>query len=234
MSETVRVEHETLRWNVPEARRGGRVALAAGRLTLVRGANVGVAGLNGAGKTTLFLQMMGALRGGVRSDPLVPSVAFQPQEVPVPQNMSVVDFGRVLHGISRERVAEALHEASLDHLRDRAIASVSRGERQMLFLVFSLLGEADLVILDEPTASLDMLHRREAVDLIARRTGVKGAATVLVSSQLPEVLYRCCQHIIALRDGTIRYCGPRDGMPGYVRGGDPSDFERAILSLISS
>ena len=144
--------------------------------------------------------------------------------------MSILEFGQLLHGLSREQVAETLESLAFGPGSGRKVASLSRGERQFLFLGFTLRQDADLIILDEPTASLDMRRRRQAQQLIEDRVGVKDGATVLLSSQLPEVLHRCCQYLIALRKGVVTYCGPIHTLPGYQH--DPTGFEAALLAAI--
>jgi len=220
-------------WRIPEVRRGHTPVLREGTLEVPRGRNVAVAGLNGAGKTTLFLHLLGALRGSrVSSTTQVGRTAYQPQDVPIPPIMTVRQFGHLVHGVEFGRFEAEYSDLGVGQLASRRMGELSKGEAQFIYLAFTLLQDADLIILDEPTASLDMRRRAQAQELLQDRKTILANSTLLVSSQVPEVLLRTCTHLVCVAQGTITYAG--DLAAVIPAGGQSREqrFEEALLSLI--
>ena len=87
------------------------------------------------------------------------------------------------------------------HGADAAIESLSGGNQQKLLLARALRHEPRLLLLDEPTAGVDVAAKAEIHDLIAQ-LAAGGAGILLASSDLPELL-ALCDHIVALREGTV-------------------------------
>jgi len=209
---------------------GGRAVLAGVDLTVAPGEVVGLLGRNGAGKTTLLRVAAGTLRpdagrvllGGT---PLAAidrrtrarTAALVPQDTQVPFPFSaaeVVLMGRTPHlgflGFESARdlaVAErALARMGIAALADRNVQELSGGERQLVVVARALAQEPELLLLDEPTAFLDLRHRLEVLTVVRECVGA-GASALVVSHDL-AVAARFCDRVVLLADGRVLAAGP--------------------------
>jgi zinc transport system ATP-binding protein len=167
---------------------------------VLRGEFVVVLGRNGAGKTTWFRTVLGLvppLGGEVQRKPGL-RVAYVPQTgaidavVPVSAR-EVVMWGR-LRGRSflrafatradRDACDRALEEAGAAALARRPFRELSRGQRQRIFFARMLATEADLALLDEPTAAMDAIAEREAIQRLTSLTSTRNMAVIVVSHSL--------------------------------------------------
>jgi ABC-2 type transport system ATP-binding protein len=188
-----------------------RWALADCTLTVPAGQVVGLVGPNGAGKTTLLELAAGLLRPTTGTITVRPRAGFVAQGAPVYPDLSVADHLRLGQGLSarwdaslaRRRVAEA----GLDP-RQRA-GRLSGGQRAQLALTLAVARRPELLVLDEPAASLDPLARRDFLDSVSRAVAAAGhAMTVVFSSHLVADLERTCGYLILLAGGQVRLAGP--------------------------
>jgi len=166
---------------------GGRTALTGVTFELAAGAQLAVVGPNGAGKTTLLRTLAGLVppsSGEVRVHGHGPSghicIAYVPQRSRIDWRFpvtvhDVVMMGRIQRigpfrraGASDRRIVrEALAAVELTDLAHRQIEELSGGQQQRMFLARALAQEADLALLDEPLAGLDLHSRNEVLKLIA-------------------------------------------------------------------
>ena len=191
-------------------------------------------GGNGAGKTTTISMILGLLlpsSGSVRvfgEDMLrnryraLARMSFSspyidlPQRLTVRQNLSVY---AMLYGLSRirERLAALAADLDLGELMDRQYRTLSAGQRTRVMLAKSLLNEPELLLLDEPTASLDPDTAdwiRGYLEAYQRRTN---AAILMASHNMAEV-ERMCSQVMMLRNGRIEDEGaPADLIARYGR-----------------
>jgi len=201
-------------------RYGRRWALSDCTLSVPAGRIVGLVGPNGAGKTTLLRLAVGLLApttgtlsvlgGRPAANPhQLGRVGFVAQETPTYPNLSVTDHLRLGawlnerwdNGLAERRIAEL----GLDP-RQRA-GRLSGGQRAQLALTLAVAKRPELLVLDEPVASLDPLARREfmrAIGDIATEHGV----SVVLSSHLVTDLERVCDFMIVLVDSRVRLAGP--------------------------
>lgn len=196
-------------------RYGDTVALESVDLAVPAGSVYGLVGPNGAGKTTL----LGILSGLRR--PTAGSVEVSSTRVGVLPDTprfdtwltarEVVDLARTLAdpAIPTERVDAVLDGAGLSDVAGRRVGGFSRGMLQRLGLAASVIGEPDLLLLDEPAAALDPAGRREVLDLIAR---LRGQATVVFSSHILDDVQEVCDEVGILRRGELVYQGALDGL----------------------
>jgi ABC-type multidrug transport system ATPase subunit len=135
-----------------------------------------------------------------------------------------------LRGTSAAAATEIAGELGLDlaAVRGRAVRGLSGGMRQKLLLALALATPADLLILDEPTASLDAAARGR---FLARFAALDPRATVVLCSHRLDELRTLVDHVVALADGRIAYDGPADAylarqlaavVEVRYRGGDPA------------
>ncbi len=182
---------------------------------------VGLVGPNGAGKSTLLRSLLGLI------DPSNGEVCCCGRPVHrfddwtrigyVPQHAVNVDakfpasaleialLGRVAkRGLFRRWTAEdkqaandALARVGIDHLAERPVGTLSGGERQRVFLAKALAGNPDLLLLDEPTAGVDMSAREDFYNLIDGLNHEEGITILLVSHDL-QAVQLCCHRLVAL------------------------------------
>jgi len=185
-------------------------------LTVGAGDRVGLAGPNGSGKSTLVRAVMGLVRceGALRIDgrdpfahraELAAHMAYVPQVAPqfaasVAEVVRVIaDLRQVDAGAIRE-VAGAL-DLDLDAVGRRPVRALSGGMKQKLLIALALAAPVSLLVLDEPTASLDSRARESFFELIEGR--LQGT-TLLFSSHRPDDVRRLVDRVIVLEDGQVR------------------------------
>lgn len=200
---------------------GQGAVLSGMNLCLEKGARVGIVGPNGAGKTSLFHTIAGILppqngqvrlRGQpVRRGQFLPDVALVFQQADdqlfCPTLIEDVSFGARNLGLSAPeiaaRVAEALHACGLTGLEDRPITHLSGGEKRRACIAGALVMQPALMLLDEPSAALDLRSRRRLISLLA---GMEQA--MLIASHDLELLLDLCPRVILLDAGRICADGP--------------------------
>jgi ABC-2 type transport system ATP-binding protein len=197
--------------------RGGTRVLSGISLSVEAGVVTGLLGPSGSGKTTLLRSVVGVQRvragrievlGRPAGDPeLRRRVAYVTQAPSVYADLSVREnlryFARIL-GVASRRIDEVLAAVSLDDVSERIVGRLSGGQRARVSLATALLGDPDVLVLDEPTVGLDPLLRRDLWDLF-HRLATRGA-TLLVSSHVMDEAERC-DSLVLLRDGAVLATG---------------------------
>ena len=203
-------------------RYGRRAALTDCTLDIPSGRVVGLVGPNGAGKTTLLHLAVGLLRptsgaiavlgGRPAADPAqLAKVGFVAQETPTYAHLSVADhlrLGAWLNpnwdsGLAARRIEQ------LDLQPKQKAGELSGGQRAQLALTLALAKRPELLILDEPVASLDPLARREFLQGLMEIVAERGTSVVL-SSHLVADLERVCDYLIVLVASRMRVAGTFD------------------------
>ena len=194
---------------------------------------VSVLGPNGAGKSTLFRCMLGLLEPSegsvhicgrdIRQMPpaeLSHRVAYIPQSHSPVFNFSVFDM--VLMGttaqLSRfsapgrkeaQLAEEAMERIGISHLRSRGCCNISGGERQLALIARALAQQAKILVMDEPSASLDYGNKLRLMEAVKGLT--RQGYTVIQSTHDPDQAYLYSDQILALYDGTLLARGtPRE------------------------
>jgi ABC-2 type transport system ATP-binding protein len=190
---------------------------------------VGLVGANGAGKTTLFRLLLGLAHptGGrvevcgidVAADPIgVRSrLGYMPEHECLPLDQTAADvvstFGE-LSGLparaARQRASDILDLVGLDEARFRPISGFSTGMRQRTKLAQALVGDPELVLLDEPTAGLDPMGREEMLALVARLGSFQ--ISVLMATHLLDDVQQVCDHVVMIDAGRLVVAGATDSL----------------------
>ena len=202
-------------------RYGSQWALRDCSLEIPRGSVTALVGPNGAGKTTLLRLAVGLTRpsaGSVRVlglDPheeaaeALPRVGFLAQEHPLFGGFTVEEMlhaGRVLNPGWNDAVARArIDELGLP--RKKKVRRLSGGQRAQVALTLALAKRPELLLLDEPVASLDPLARREFMQSVLEAVAER-ELTVLLSSHILADLERVCDHLVILAAGRTQLAGP--------------------------
>lgn len=196
--------------------------------SVARGQTVGLLGGNGAGKTTTISMLLGVLTPSAGSIDLLglplaghryeilPRINFTSPYVDLPKRLSVVENLRVFAGLygvrdARKRIADLLGELDLGEVADRPYANLSAGQRTRVSLAKSLLNSPELLLLDEPTASLDPDVGDRMRSLLERYRRQSGCAMLLASHNMAEV-ERLCDVVIMLKRGEIVDQGSPDAL----------------------
>jgi ABC-2 type transport system ATP-binding protein len=198
-------------------------ALQNATVSLPSGRVAALVGPNGAGKSTLLHLAVGLLNpsgGSVRVcgfDPVrqpeevLPRIGFVAQDHPLYKSFSVADtltFGRKLN----PRWDNALALRRLQQLGiplNRAVGKLSGGQQAQVALALALAKRPNLLLLDEPVASLDPLARREFLRTLMEATA-EGGPTVLLSSHIIADLERVCDYLIILAASHVQLAGEID------------------------
>jgi len=207
---------------------GGVSVLEGVDLGVERGEFVGLIGPNGAGKTTLLRTINGVVDPEAGSvlidgDPARTlsarersrRVATVPQDTHVGFAFTVeqiVEMGRTPHrsrldwGEADEPVDRALSRTDTEALRDRQVGELSGGERQRVLLARALAQQPDALLLDEPTASLDINHQIRVLELAAGLVDDGRAALAAIHDL--DLAARFCDRLALLHEGRIAARGP--------------------------
>jgi ABC-2 type transport system ATP-binding protein len=201
---------------------GRKWALSECNLTVPAGKVVGLVGPNGAGKTTLLQLSVGLLKPSAGSitvlaeSPAANSaqlarVGFVAQDTPTYKEFTIRDhlhFGAWMNPNWDARFAEdRIARLRLD--LGQKSGNLSGGQRAQLALTLAVAKRPDLLVLDEPVASLDPLARREFLQSLMEVV-VEHGASVILSSHLVADLERVCDYVVVLTDSRVQVAGDID------------------------
>ena len=203
----------------------GETLLDGVSLRADRGQFVGLIGPNGAGKSTLLRTISGILRyrrGAVSlegadlqtlsSREIASSLALIPQIAPYTYgftSMELVLMGRYPHlgrfqieGKEDDRIArDAMRLTETEQFADRTLDTLSGGERQRVFVARALAQQPRILLMDEPTANLDVLHQLKVLDLVRRL--VDDGLTAIAAIHDLNMAARYCDKLVLLSGGRV-------------------------------
>ncbi|KEJ95239.1 iron complex transport system ATP-binding protein [Pseudosulfitobacter pseudonitzschiae] len=214
-------------------RLGGRQIYDGFSGALPNGGLTGIVGPNGCGKSTLLRCLAGvqppdsgriAFQGyplaGLAPAERALCMAYLPQNPPLVPDMSVgglVAKGRTpwrkafrpLSGADHEAIDKALAATGLSDLRTARLSALSGGQRQRVWLALALAQDTPVILLDEPTAFLDLQHQLSLLRLLRQLADEQGRSIVMVLHEL-TLAGRFCDHVMGLRDGRLVCAGPAE------------------------
>jgi len=235
--DAIRVTHLTKRY-------GDVLAIDDIDFATPAGATVGLLGGNGAGKTTTIAMLLGLLvpTAGTISVlghdmardrfAALARMNFSSPYVSLPQRLTVAQNLRIyghLYDVPRlaHRIAELADELDLRELLNRRAGQLSAGQKTRVALAKALINRPELLLLDEPTASLDP-DTGDWVRTWLERYRAESGCTILLASHNMSEVERLCSHVLMLKRGRIVDRGsPADLLDRYGR----DDMEEVFLDI---
>jgi ABC-2 type transport system ATP-binding protein len=207
-------------------RYGDRDALRGVSFEVSGGERVAVIGPNGAGKTTLLQILAGALKptsGSVVAE----RVGWVPQQPALYSKLSVAENLRLFARLEKvpdvpRAVDRMLEQTALADRADDEVGKLSGGNKQRVNIAIGLLGEPDVLLLDEPSAALDPRQRERLWEFI----GALGTTVVFATHDIGEA-ERFADRVLVLADGELLFTGAPDELVG-----DDPDFEVAFVRFL--
>lgn len=207
--------------------------IAPGKIT-------GLIGPSGSGKTTLMRSIVGVqkLTSGsltifdlpAGSKELRPRVGYVTQSPAVYTDLTVwqnMRYFGTLAQASKEQIDTALGSVHLDNKKKQIVESLSGGERARVSLAIALLGNPDVLVMDEPTVGLDPILRQELWGLFAELAGQ--GKILLVSSHVMDEAERCDQ-LLLMRNGHLLWTDGKDKLLEQTK---TSSVEAAFIKTIA-
>lgn len=189
----------------------GRMALKDVSFVVKKGSVHGFLGPNGAGKSTTMKILSGLITQSSGTFQCHGRVGFLPEHPPVYGNMTVRDYLEFVQKITTinkgKNVEDVLVKTGLQHVQDRLIGNLSKGYQQRVGIAQALVGDAEIIILDEPTVGLDPVAIAEIRALILE---LKKDHTILFSSHQLHDVELLCSDITLIDRGEVKITGEMD------------------------
>jgi ABC-2 type transport system ATP-binding protein len=225
----------TLTANSLTKRYGSRTALQNVSFELFASELLAIIGPNGAGKTTLLSILAGILpasEGEVRGSGR--KIGWVPQQPALYSKLSVAENLRLFARLEKladpePAVERMLAQTGLADRADEEVGKLSGGNQQRVNIAIGLLCEPAVLLLDEPSASLDPRQRERLWEFIGELAGA-GTAVIFSSHNVGEA-ERYATRVLVLVDGELLFAGPTQELERTV-GGDPRDFEAAFVRFL--
>lgn len=200
---------------------GEKLAVSQMNFQLKKGEIAGLLGLNGSGKTTTIRMLTGFLipsEGEIYidglsnfQDPITAKkkIGYLPESPPLYEDLTVLDYLEFVSKIKSiprvkidEEIVRVTGRTNLNHVKKAFIGSLSLGYRKRVGIAQALLGNPQIVIMDEPISGLDPEQIRDMRKLI---TGLAGDHTVLISSHILSELYKTCDRFLIIHEGKLKF-----------------------------
>lgn len=224
-----------------QVRRGGREVLRSVSFAVPKGQVTGLLGPSGCGKTTLMRSIVGVqlvesgtitvLGEPAGSAPLRNRIGYATQNPSIYADLTVAENLRYFAAILRAPASDVLRvigEVDLVKQADQLVSQLSGGQRSRANLAVALLGNPELLVLDEPTVGLDPVLRDDLWAMFHRLAA--SGVTLLVSSHVMDEAARC-QRLLLMREGQVLADDTPDGLRGAT---GTTDLEQAFLRLVRS
>lgn len=202
---------------------GHKTAVDGLTLSVRRGELFSLLGVNGAGKTTT-IRMLSCLSAPTSGEAFVGGfsctrqpekvkgiIGISPQDTAVAERLTVEEnlaFMAALYasdkGVCRERTAKMMADFQLDQVAGQQARTLSGGWKRKLSIAMALIGEPQVLFLDEPTLGLDVLARRELWTVIER---LKAERTIILTTHYMEEAEQLSDRMAILQQGRLRACG---------------------------
>ena len=182
-------------------------------LEIPAGQVVGLLGPNGAGKSTLMKILMGLWKPDSGTASVPASIGYLPENNPLYDEMYVTEYLEFMAGLTNRQIVKSSNLQIVNGLidlvgltpeRHKHIRELSKGYRQRVGLAQALIGNPELLILDEPTTGLDPNQLIEIRALIKTVTHSSSNPSVILSTHIMQEVREMCDRVIILDHGTIK------------------------------
>ena len=220
-------------------KRGSSKVLNGVDLRIRKGVITGLLGPSGAGKTTLLRSIAGIqanVTGSISvlgeepgSSSLKHKVRYGTQDSSVFADLTVLanlEYAAKLLNAPRESAKVVVEQVGLSKQTNQLVRSLSGGQRSRVSLAISLLGNPELILLDEPTVGLDPVLRAELWELF--HDLVRQGTTLVVSSHVMDEAERC-DDLVLMREGSVIYSG---SLPRLLEDTGQSNAEQAFIASV--
>ena len=214
-------------------------------LEIQQGELFSLLGVNGAGKTTV-IKMLSCLTKPTEGDALVGGysiikeseqvkrlIGVSPQETAVAPNLSVKENLELIcgiYGFSREKTIARIEELSqqfdLNSVLQRKSGKLSGGWQRRVSIAMALIGQPQILFLDEPTLGLDVIARHDLWDVIR---SLKGKTTIILTTHYMEEAEELSDRIGIMKEGCLLAIGTADELKAKA---GAADFETAFVSIV--
>lgn len=214
-------------------------------LTVKEGELFALLGVNGAGKTTT-VKLLTCLTAPTAGDAMLMGksilrdtaevkrlVGISPQETAVAGGLTVLENLTMMCGIygfskekQQKKVADCAAQLGLDRVLSRKAGKLSGGWQRRLSIAMALIGEPQILFLDEPTLGLDVLARSELWDTI---TALKGKTTVILTTHYMEEAEALSDRIAIMKDGKLLVCDTPDALKAQT---GTTSIEQAFIRIV--
>lgn len=179
-------------------------------LAINDGEVVGLLGPNGAGKSTLMKIMVGVWNATNGEVHVPKSIGFLPEQNPLYEDMYVREYLRFFVGLRKQSyttplVEELIERVGLQREANKKIGQLSKGYRQRVGLAQAMIGNPELLILDEPTTGLDP-NQLEDIRALIREMGAQ--RTVILSTHILQEVKQMCNRVIIIDHGEVKVDKP--------------------------
>jgi len=221
--------------------------VAVDNLSLVvkKGELFSLLGVNGAGKTTT-IKMLSCLTKPTSGDAFLNGksickdssavksiIAVSPQETAIALGLSVKENLELMcgvHGFSKEKknakIAELTELLGLESVSKKKAGKLSGGWQRRLSIAMALIGQPEILFLDEPTLGLDVLARSDLWDLIR---SLKGKVTIILTTHYMEEAEALSDRVAIMKDGKLLICDTADKIKEVA---NTDSFEQAFIRIV--
>lgn len=198
---SVQIDHINKRFGAQQVLRDVSLAIPAGQV-------VGLLGPNGAGKSTLMKILIGLWRADSGTIQAPARIGYLPENNPLYEEMYVAEYLQFMASLTVKRsrshleaVSDLVDRVGLTPERHKHIRELSKGYRQRVGLAQALLGDPELLILDEPTTGLDP---NQLVEIRALIRDLGKERTVILSTHIMQEVREMCDRVVILDHGQIK------------------------------
>lgn len=214
-------------------------------LEIKKGEIFSLLGVNGAGKTTVIKMLtclasptegdatVGGFSIKTQSDRVKALIGVSPQETAIAQNLTVRENLELICGIygfskekTKDKVESVSQKFSLGENLKRKAGKLSGGWQRRLSIAMALVGEPEILFLDEPTLGLDVIARHDLWDMI---DSLKGEVTIILTTHYLEEAEKLSDRIGIIKNGSLLAVGTAGEL---VEMSGCSDFESAFVSIV--
>ena len=179
-------------------------------LDIPKGIYLSVVGENGSCKTTLIKLILGLIKpvsGTINVD--TDAIAYVPQRVdnfngdfPISVFEILKTHAKALHLNVNSSVNDVLEKVNMGSFRNNLIGNLSGGQQQRIFIARALMGNPDLIILDEPSTGVDSKNQKEIYSLLEKINNSYGTTIISIEHNM-DVALKYSTHILKVKDGTV-------------------------------